>query len=176
MGQYYQPIILTKKEVIRFSPHKYNEGAKIMEHSYFNTPMVGLVMKYLHDKKRDDPHLVWQGDYGEVLYIEVGKNQYDVKYLPSSDNVPKMTDTVFYRYIVNLDKGEYVDLVKCRERSDIHPLPLLTANGNGQGCGDYFGPRMELVGSWAGDHISVSDDRNDIAGKKEIEAYFNEDE
>ena len=31
----------------------------------------------------------------------------------------------------------------------IHPLPLLTAEGNGRGGGDYHGTNMEMVGAWA---------------------------
>jgi hypothetical protein len=35
-----------------------------------------------------------------------------------------------------------------------HPLPLLTAEGNGRGGGDYRG-ESPLIGSWARDVISV---------------------
>jgi len=45
----------------------------------------------------------------------------------------------------------------------IHPLPLLVCSGNGQGGGDYEGNHMDLVGSWAGDEISIE--------YKEIEQY-----
>ena len=175
MGQYYHPIIITDKEKLEFNPHRYGEGLKITDHSSFNTLMVGLVMQYIHEKKRNSPRLVWMGDYGEVMRFGTGKSWVETRFTSNPPDVPDIK-IESYRYIINLDKDEYVDLVKCRERGDIHPLPLLTANGNGRGGGDYFGARMEFVGSWAGDHISVSDDRNDIAGKKEIEAYFNEDE
>lgn len=38
----------------------------------------------------------------------------------------------------------------------VHPLPLLTAEGNGRGGGDYHeqNPDIELVGTWARDSIS----------------------
>ena len=35
------------------------------------------------------------------------------------------------------------------------PLPLLTSSGNGQSGGDYAGKHMDIVGSWAGDIISI---------------------
>jgi hypothetical protein len=36
------------------------------------------------------------------------------------------------------------------EESQIHPLPLLTCEGNGRGGGDYYGEDTNnLVGSWA---------------------------
>ena len=38
----------------------------------------------------------------------------------------------------------------------LHPLALLTAEGNGRGGGDYEGTNMELIGSWSRDFISVS--------------------
>lgn len=176
MGQYYHPIIVTTKEKMEFNPHLYGEGLKITEHSSFSTPMVGLVMQYIHDRKKDSPRLVWMGDYGEVMRFGNGKSWQEARWTSNPPEVPDIKKIEPYRYIINLDKDEFADLVKCRERGDTHPLPILTANGNGKGGGDYSGTHMELVGSWAGDHISVSDDRNDIAGKKEIEAYFNEDE
>ena len=41
----------------------------------------------------------------------------------------------------------------------IHPLPLLTSEGNGMGGGDFRGDdENEIVGSWARDVISVEKD------------------
>jgi hypothetical protein len=37
----------------------------------------------------------------------------------------------------------------------IDPMPLLCAEGNGRGGGDYHGSAMKLIGSWARDLISV---------------------
>jgi hypothetical protein len=37
----------------------------------------------------------------------------------------------------------------------IHPLPLLTADGNGRGGGDYNGEGIDHVGTWARDRISL---------------------
>ena len=75
-----------------------------------------------------------------------------------------------YRYIVNMDTKEFVDMKKV-PLSDVwinpktqkeypyyvHPLPLLTCEGNGQGGGDYFGEdKNNLIGSWARNRVTVS--------------------
>lgn len=176
MGQYYHPIIITNKEKLEFNPHLYGEGLKITEHSSFSTPMVGLVMQHIHDKKKNSPRLVWMGDYGEVMRFGTGNTWQEARYSSNPPDVPDIKKIESYRYIINLDKDEYVDLVRCREHGDTHPLPILTANGIGKGGGDYAGSHMELVGTWAGDRLSVSNNAKDIYGKRETEAYFNEDE
>jgi len=64
--------------------------------------------------------------------------------------------TTSYRFIVNHSKKLFVDKWKVPNVNNlfIHPLPLLTAEGNGLGGGDYQG-NSKLVGSWARDIISV---------------------
>ena len=54
----------------------------------------------------------------------------------------------------------------------IHPLPLLTAEGNGRGGGDYCGSDMELVGTWARNVISV--ERQVPEGYSELVCNFTE--
>ena len=97
-----------------------------------------------------------------------------------------------YRYVVNHTKKQYVDK-KHRDMDgavgltlptaesgggdldgddDIHPLPLLTAEGNGRGGGDYYGSDMELVGTWARDVISV--ERRVPEGYSELVCNFTE--
>lgn len=62
-----------------------------------------------------------------------------------------------YEYIINLTKRIFVRIPKKEEGQWlIHPLPLLCADGNGRGGGDYEGTNMELIGSWAYDRIGVS--------------------
>ena len=34
-------------------------------------------------------------------------------------------------------------------------MPLLIADGNGRGGGDYHGRELDWVGSWTGDKISI---------------------
>lgn len=70
------------------------------------------------------------------------------------------------KYLVNHDKKQFVDKTKVPKDADgwrIHPLPLLTCEGNGRGGGDYFGEdKQGLVGSWARDIISVETKKADI--------------
>ncbi len=69
------------------------------------------------------------------------------------------------RYIVNHTKKVCLDLEAEEGIGEtwndsttpivIHPLSLLTCSGNGLGGGDYNGRNMALIGSWAGDVISL---------------------
>ena len=40
----------------------------------------------------------------------------------------------------------------------IHPLPILTCIGNGRGGGDYYGTNMDMVGAWAMDRITFTEE------------------
>ena len=156
MGQYYKCVILAEKpadgkEYIRthVNPHVYHEGAKLVEHSYCNTGFMRAVEMLLrkggvHYKSR----VVWAGDYADVepghgnnLNNRIGEND------PGFTGVGCPYDHTF---IINHTKKEYV--VKMNA---LHPLPLLTAEGNGRGGGDYHGADEDLVGIWARDVISV---------------------
>ena len=43
----------------------------------------------------------------------------------------------------------------------VHPLPLLTCEGNGRGGGDYRPEDHPLIGIWARDVISVEKEKPD---------------
>lgn len=71
-----------------------------------------------------------------------------------------------FRYLVNHTKRLYVDTTRvgskpkiCYNNCRMHPLPLLVAEGNNRGGGDYgtHGNDFELCGTWARDAISVDD-------------------
>jgi hypothetical protein len=66
--------------------------------------------------------------------------------------------TAQYPYIVNHTKKQFVDKRKNIDTRDgalgLHPLPLLTCEGNGRGGGDYNG-ESPLIGLWARDVISI---------------------
>lgn len=76
--------------------------------------------------------------------------------------VPTMSS---HPYLVNHDKGLVVDKRKVPKDSSeygwrIHPLPILTVEGNDRGGGDLRPERctgdVKLIGSWARDRISLS--------------------
>lgn len=71
-----------------------------------------------------------------------------------------------YQYVVNHTKRLYVDTTRVGEKPAMcynncrqHPLPLLVAEGNDRGGGDYGAHNndFELCGTWARDVISVND-------------------
>jgi hypothetical protein len=180
MGQYFKPIILGEQPqegqhetvVAWMYSHKYDNGLKLMEHSYQGNNFVSTFEKELtrrgsHYKSR----VVWGGDYADeepgVKVISEGK-EYDANlYSLCNDGneiSPKVTSTDDYPYIVNHTKKLFVDKnnvpeIVGWEGTKIHPLPLLTSEGNGQGGGDFRGKdENEIVGSWARDVISVEKD------------------
>jgi hypothetical protein len=178
MGQYFKPIILGEQPqegqhetvVAWMYSHKYDNGLKLMEHSYQGNNFVSTFEKELtrrgsHYKSR----VVWAGDYADVepgvKIIQEGE-EYDANLysLCDDDNEVKPADgnTKDYPYILNHSKKLFVDKNKVPEIQDwkgakIHPLPLLTCEGNGLGGGDFRGEHV-LIGSWARDVISVEKD------------------
>lgn len=68
-------------------------------------------------------------------------------------------------FVVNWTKAQFIDMLDYYQRnadwdgSCLHPLPLLTAIGNGHGAGDYYGSNLNLCGSWALDKIAICMDR-----------------
>ncbi len=177
MGQYFKPIILGEKpkdgehETVKawMYSHSYDNGLKLMEHSYQGNNFVSTFEKELtrrgnHYKSR----VVWAGDYAKeelgLKIIEEGK-EYDANLysLCNDENEikPKVAKTDDYPFIVNHTKKQFVDKNKVPEIQDwegvkIHPLPLLTSEGNGQGGGDFRGEdENEIIGSWARDVISI---------------------
>ncbi len=170
MGQYYKVIILAdhkknNKEVILLviNPSDYDEGSKLMEHSYHNTILMNTVEHLLkvngHFYKS---RIVWAGDYAEpeegyddedndeatnnLYYLAKNYNAYNAFVNSNNKN---------NKYILNHTKKLYVDKYKTSE--NIHPLPLLVSDGNGRGGGDYSGYNKELCGTWARNVISIED-------------------
>lgn len=158
MGQYYFPIFLNNggKVMAWVHAHEYNNGLKLMEHSYIDNNFVNAVETELRPEGRFYmSNFVWAGDYADN---EPGleENLYhictdDLKINPSSS-----MDMSAYQYIVNHTKKMYVNKARVPERFEccLHPLPLLTCEGNGRGGGDFRGSHP-LIGSWARDRISV---------------------
>jgi hypothetical protein len=80
-----------------------------------------------------------------------------------------------FQFIVNHTKKEFVDKAKVPSIDgwQIHPLSLLTAQGNGRGGGDFRNDKNKFVGRWATDIISV--EKEVPKGYKEIKPNFVED-
>lgn len=164
MGQYFLAVNLDKKEYLK--PHDYDNGLKLMEHSWRDNNFMKTVEKLLLSDWYDDK-IVWAGDYMENGIYLPNNNPNTNLYRYARDNFNKITPegTIQCRYIVNTTKQEYVDMHTipttkvCNPTTNeteyyaVHPLSLLTACGNGSGGGDYYGQNEESVGFWAGDNI-----------------------
>lgn len=147
-----------------------------MEHSWGPNEFVGQVASTLHLNPR---RLVWAGDYADPE--PDGKNVYDIDGVPHAPAV----ELVNPRYLCNVTKSEYVDLANCPAAlygwsgdgaaEAIHPLPLLTCEGNGRGGGDYSGTGMEFVGRWARDVIYTTQLGTTAALFTQIRPNFVED-
>jgi len=159
MGQYYLTVILAEKsdkEYVRtyLDPGMYNNGMKLVEHSYIGNNFMKVVENVIGPtgmfyKSR----IVWAGDYADNE-PDSEKNLYSM----CEDKSPFVYSEpiVSYTYIVNHTKKVYI-----KKSGGIHPLPILTAEGNGRGGGDYTGPNMDIVGTWARDVISMENEAPD---------------
>jgi len=152
MGQYYFPIYLGAdgKILAWMDPLTYNNGMKLTEHSYMKNPFVntfewGLAQGYPFYKAR----VVWAGDYADPEPDGVNLHQICGEYTLIHPRAKGPGP----RYILNHTKKLFVDKHSCR--GPYHPLPILTAEGNGRGGGDCR--PSPLVGSWARDEISVGE-------------------
>lgn len=172
MGQYYTPILF-KEETTDFTDtlnlrgafdtFDYGSGSKLMEHSWKRNPMLLTIMDKIKHFGR--VRVVWAGDYADEE--PNGKNLYRIISdlgIYTKCSIPPTTQC---RYIINHDKKEYVDLDACPDNDGwvIHPLALLTCEGNGRGGGDFHYDDKEngthyddYVGRWARNVISVADE------------------
>ena len=170
MGQYYKPIILAEKEgedekiLSWVYSHELGSGLKLMEHSWRKNPFVQAFETLIADNPQ---RVVWAGDYADnepnrkeihegKEYLQVEANLYDL--CEDDTKVSPKARRKEYRYIINHSQNAFVDKRKGIDVDgwQIHPLPLLTCEGNGRGGGDFRGT-SSLVGIWARDYISVSD-------------------
>ena len=161
MGQYFYAVILDEQGniVVWMSPQSYDNGLKLTEHSFLGNTFVstfefGLSPLGVYHKHR----VVWAGDYAprepeKKTNLHQECNEYNCIQ-------PKVKDTTNYRFVLNHSKKKYVDKsnIPAKNGCTLHPLPLLTAEGNGLSGGDYhrYSP---LIGSWARDVISVEEEK-----------------
>lgn len=168
MGQYYKAAIVKddKKTIVSWMyTHDYGNGLKLMEHSYMKNTYVNTFENQLIGKPQ---RVVWGGDYaanctGRATSI-YDRCKDSKKINPEVIEIPNK-----YKFLVNHSKKLFVDKTKASPIPDwgekIHPLPLLTCEGNGQGGGDFRGSN-DLVGTWSRDKISV--ETKEPTGYKEL--------
>jgi hypothetical protein len=159
MGQYYRGVILkeNKKSVeAHVVSYDFDSGAKLMEHSWVENPFVKAFETLIHNNPK---RVVWAGDYADEckglktnVWCRCGE-----KLVTKPEYGLSVLDSI---YVINHTKKQYVSKLELVNNDGwrIHPLPLLTCEGNGRGGGDFRSEdKNSLVGSWARDLISVSD-------------------
>jgi hypothetical protein len=159
MGQYYKVVFLAekdgnKREFIRIHINvNFGNGMKLTEHSYLKNNFVNAVEFLLSPNGSFyKSRIVWAGDYADNE-IGCAENLHHISdNEPQKEFIPKDLITDEYKYIVNHNKKQYID----KSKSQLyHPLPLITAEGNGRGGGDYRGKNEDKVGLWSRDVISI---------------------
>lgn len=186
MGQYYKLMTLktrskeaknTQNEKIDkwFYSHDFDNGLKLMEFSYVGNHLVNAFCSTLAGEAKI---AVCGGDYADPDKKRQTRNLYDLAAKKTKANPVDYTDacTKTYQYIINEDTKQFVDVNKAKRDKwgyRIHPLPLLIAEGNGKGGGDYSTnrPDIDKVGIWARNLIRVSDEKP-AKGYKELKVKF----
>ncbi len=157
MGQYYLVVFLSedKKSIVGVVYPGF--GRKLTEHSIIGNPLFSFLTQAISPTGNYYmSRIVWAGDYADPEE-DTGENLYTMA--QNYDGVIFNNNRLSYRYIINHSKQLYVDLSYISDYSEeYHPLPMLTAEGNGRGTGDYNGVNDNLVGTWARDVISANND------------------
>ena len=151
------------------SPYDFNSPARMCQIGMIGNPLVLYVQMMIF---RNPMQVVFAGCYGpneegsqdNIFHgansLQVNLNVNTAMMNELSKLLMDMSDKP--HYLVNHTKKEYVDYSKVErnamyEKAD--PLPILCAEGNGEGCGDYEGNNKELAGIWARDLISLETEK-----------------
>lgn len=165
MGQYFTAVVQKGTAIIAMDPEIF-QGYKLTEHSWWYNGYVNAVCELLY---KTPMRVAWVGDYSNGLTPE---GVYEAAHGEGANPLKIQLNKEFTldrRVLVNHTRRIYLDGSEYFRRLDgkndlgkgwvIHPLPLLTAFGNGQGGGDYFSDvNTSDVGSWGWDVISVEDE------------------
>lgn len=176
-----------------------HNSVKLMEHSWWNNEFLTNFCARLYERSREnnkETHILWLGDYAELdglssleglsacfarvvqrSWLKQALQDPNRKEIDIGNTNPDFS--LINKFLINTTKQEFINCTtyyNCNHDVDdwcIHPLPLLTAVGNGEGGGDYFGVNNELVGRWAGDALYI-DDEEPVEPFKEIFPIFRE--
>lgn len=161
-----------------------HNGVKLMEHSWWNNEFLTNFCARLYERSREnnkETHILWLGDYAELdglssleglsacfarvvqrSWLKQALQDPNRKEIDIGNTNPDFS--LINKFLVNTTKQEFINCTtyyNCNHDVDdwcIYPLPLLTAVGNGEGGGDYFGVNNELLGRWAGDALYINDE------------------
>lgn len=200
MGQYYHTYVIKENGKEHFLNRRV-EGedyvpAKLMEHSWVgNAWSEAVVDFFLRDNKK--ARVFWVGDYyaeqaaefhcsngGETFGVLISKypKLKEACANKNTDILPAAKNQCNSGYLLNYDAKKFLDIKNYCKFSNsggwiLHPLPLLTACGNGLSSGDYSKDYINssLVGCWAGDLISLVENKSDVPSNfEEFEVFFKE--
>jgi hypothetical protein len=161
MVQFYRAVFLdpnTGKIRGWVDPLDYAKEQTVMGHSQTRTFVSAVEILLASSSLVRGCRLVWAGDYYEQ---EMGSPDNLYKLCrPEAKICPEEADTTAYNYIVNHTKREFVSKDRTEKYTNLHPLPLLTAEGHGYTAGDYPHDHA-AVGHWARDEITVTKKRPD---------------
>lgn len=186
-------------KVIR--PFSYKCGSKLKEHAYLSNPCCRAVMQELADGPKrvawigDYSNYILGDEYEKKLdwseFMEWFNAAWDHEKAKEGKRrsmviAPMVSTNMAYPlvYLVNHTAKQYINLNDFRKKNTFdtgaeyghhklcyHPLPILTACGNGRGGGDI---QSEYAGKWAFDEIEVMAGVN--ATRTALEKIFNYEE
>lgn len=182
MGQYFKAVIDFGDEVKVYDPWSFDNGAKLMEHSWIGNDFVGQIYEELRAK--GPARVAWVGDYSESESLDKNsecflsdvfgdgeKRERVQRYFDlawkSRDEQDDENRFVYSReltehsdedYLLNLDKKEYIRVPALNwDKMQVHPLPVLTCSN--PGSGGNFHPQTDLdeqiFCSWCGDLLGI---------------------
>lgn len=161
MGSYYKPVIADTKTFVTktFNPHDYDNGYKLMEHSYLENYFMSTIMNQLAEPA-EYIHLC---DYHEPDRIY--ENTWDD--LPD-DSKPEENNN-HPGFIMNHTNKSFIDFIELKklykEKSiewPIHPIPILcNSEEQSSGGGDYH-PVDSRRSTWASNTLQVTNEFIDI--------------
>ena len=167
MGQYYlTAFILDDGRIEVMHPHHYDNGLKLMEHSYVGNNYVNTVIQHLKDI--GECRMAHVGDYSDDVIENMtgrkmcAKRAYKACWGKHRESNFIDPETMIDKdvFIINEDKKEYIRAIQTCDWKTQHWIAsfmLLIAMGNGLGGGDYHGRNEDLVGRWACDRVRVSE-------------------
>lgn len=133
MGQYYNVVIKNKNTITAYNREVDGEYtmAKLTEHSWWYNPFVSSITKLLY---KNPCQVAWIGDYSK----EINQTLFEFAWEDEVEKHSIHQDEMYLdgKYLVNHTIGAYLDCDKYKARCNnngwiLHPLPLLTAVGNG---------------------------------------------
>lgn len=165
MGQYYNILLKEGRKINTYNRQVVGDtytGAKLTEHSWWKNPFVCSIVRKIYN---NPCKIAWVGDYADKGLYK-GNNLHNLAWEKKKEDMITIDDDELYldnKVLVNHTQKIFVDCNKykchCMTADGwcLHLLPLLTAYGNGRGCGDYYGSNINEIGLWCWELISVED-------------------